>query len=83
MPIKKLFKSVSKVANKVADKIVPKEIAPLLPVAAAFAPMFLPGIGAAVGGGRVEIAETGAGVGKLSVVAVLPTLSPPPASSLP
>ena len=41
MPIKKLFKSVSKVANKVADKIVPKEIAPLLPVAAAFVPGML------------------------------------------
>ena len=42
MPIKKLFKSVSKVANKVADKIVPKEIAPLLPIAAAFVPGMLP-----------------------------------------
>jgi len=41
MPIKKLFKSVSKVANKIADKIVPKEIAPLLPVAAAFVPGML------------------------------------------
>ena len=42
MPIKKLFKSVSKVANKIADKIVPKEIAPLLPIAAAFVPGMLP-----------------------------------------
>ena len=41
MPIKKLFKSVSKVANKIADKIVPKEIAPLLPIAAAFVPGML------------------------------------------
>ena len=40
MPIKKLFKSVSKVANKVADKIVPKEIAPILPIAS----MFIPGM---------------------------------------
>ena len=38
MPIKKAFKKLSKVANKIADKIVPKEIAPLLPVAAAFVP---------------------------------------------
>ena len=42
MPIKKLFKSVIKVDNKVADKIVPKEIAPLLPIAAAFVPGMLP-----------------------------------------
>ena len=42
MPFKKILKSVSKVANKVADKIVPKEIAPLLPVAAAFVPGMLP-----------------------------------------
>jgi hypothetical protein len=41
MPIKKLFKSVNKVANKIADKIVPKEIAPLLPIAAAFVPGML------------------------------------------
>ena len=41
MPIKKLFKKVSKVANKVADKLVPKEIAPLLPIAAAFVPGML------------------------------------------
>ncbi len=42
MPFKKVFKSVSKVANKIADKIVPKEIAPLLPIAAAFVPGMLP-----------------------------------------
>jgi hypothetical protein len=42
MPFKKILKSVSKVANKVADKIVPKEIAPLLPIAAAFVPGMLP-----------------------------------------
>ena len=48
MPIKKLFKSVSKVANKIADKIVPKEIAPLLPLAAPFIAPLLP---AAAGGG--------------------------------
>ena len=42
MPIKKAFKKLSKVANKIADKIVPKEIAPLLPVAAAFVPGMLP-----------------------------------------
>ena len=41
MPIKKAFKKISKVANKIADKIVPKEIAPLLPVAAAFVPGML------------------------------------------
>ena len=41
MPIKKAFKKLSKVANKIADKIVPKEIAPLLPVAAAFVPGML------------------------------------------
>ena len=29
---------ISKVFNKVADKIIPKEIAPLLPIAAAFVP---------------------------------------------
>ena len=41
MPIKKAFKKLSKVANKIADKIVPKEIAPVLPVAAAFVPGML------------------------------------------
>ena len=41
MPIKKAFKKLSKVANKIADKIVPKEIAPLLPIAAAFVPGML------------------------------------------
>ena len=41
MPIKKAFKKISKVANKIADKIVPKEIAPLLPIAAAFVPGML------------------------------------------
>ena len=40
--VKSLLKSVSRIANKVADKIVPKEIAPLLPVAAAFVPGMLP-----------------------------------------
>ena len=38
--LKKIFKPVS----KVLDKIVPNEIKPLLPYAAAFAPMFAPGI---------------------------------------
>jgi len=49
MPIKKLFKSVSKVANKIADKIVPKEIAPLLPLAAPFIAPLLPAAGAGLG----------------------------------
>ncbi len=31
-------KKISKVFNKVADKIIPKEIAPILPIAAAFVP---------------------------------------------
>ena len=38
--LSKIFKPVS----KVLDKIVPNEIKPLLPYAAAFAPMFAPGI---------------------------------------
>jgi len=52
--LKKIFKPVS----KVLDKIVPNEIKPLLPYAAAFAPMLAPGImgssvlsRAAMGGG--------------------------------
>ena len=38
--LKKIFKPVS----RVLDKIVPNEVKPLLPYAAAFAPMFAPGI---------------------------------------
>ena len=38
--LSKIFKPVS----KVLDKIVPNEVKPFLPYAAAFAPMFAPGI---------------------------------------
>ena len=38
--LSKIFKPVS----KVLDKVIPNEIKPLLPYAAAFAPMFAPGI---------------------------------------
>ena len=38
------FKKIFKPVSKVLDKIVPNEIKPLLPYAAAFAPMFAPGI---------------------------------------
>ena len=43
--LKKIFKPVS----KVLDKIVPNEVKPFLPYAAAFAPMFAPGIMGAFG----------------------------------
>jgi len=46
--LSKIFKPVS----KVLDKIVPNEIKPLLPYAAAFAPMFAPGI-MGLGGGSM------------------------------
>ena len=43
--LSKIFKPVS----KVLDKIVPNEVKPFLPYAAAFAPMFAPGIMGAFG----------------------------------
>ena len=39
---KKLIKKVTRPISKVLDKVVPNEIKPLLPYAAAFAPMLLP-----------------------------------------
>ena len=41
MPLKKIKRAVNKVANRLADALVPKEIAPILPIAASFAPGFL------------------------------------------
>jgi len=68
MPIKKLFKSVSKVANKIADKIVPKEIAPLLPLAAPFIAPLLPtaagaGLGSFLGSARFLVPQALAALG--------------------
>ncbi len=63
--LKKIFKPVS----KVLDKIVPNEIKPFLPYAAAFAPMFAPGIMGAFGGSALSRAAIGGGlniVGQLS-----------------
>ena len=41
MPLKKIKRAVNKVANRLADALVPKELAPILPIAASFAPGFL------------------------------------------
>ncbi len=56
--LKKIFKPVS----KVLDKIVPNEIKPFLPYAAAFAPMFAPGIMGAFGGSALSRAAIGGGL---------------------
>ena len=63
--LKKIFKPVS----KVLDKVIPNEIKPFLPYAAAFAPMFAPGIMGAFGGSALSRAAIGGGlniVGQLS-----------------
>ena len=41
MPLKRIKRAVNKVANRLADALVPKEIAPILPIAASFAPGFI------------------------------------------
>jgi len=56
--LKKIFKPVS----KVLDKIVPNEVKPFLPYAAAFAPMFAPGIMGAFGGSALSRAAIGGGL---------------------
>ena len=56
--LKKIFKPVS----RVLDKIVPNEIKPFLPYAAAFAPMFAPGIMGAFGGSALSRAAIGGGL---------------------
>ena len=48
---KKLIRKVTRPVSKVLDKVVPNEIKPLLPYAAAFAPMFAPGMFASGAGG--------------------------------
>ena len=56
--LKKIFKPVS----RVLDKIVPNEVKPFLPYAAAFAPMFAPGIMGAFGGSALSRAAIGGGL---------------------
>ena len=56
--LKKIFKPVS----KVLDKVLPNEIKPFLPYAAAFAPMFAPGIMGAFGGSALSRAAIGGGL---------------------
>jgi len=56
--LKKIFKPVS----KVLDKVIPNEIKPFLPYAAAFAPMFAPGIMGAFGGSALSRAAIGGGL---------------------
>ena len=41
MPLKRIKRAVNRVANRLADALVPKEIAPILPIAASFAPGFI------------------------------------------
>ncbi len=48
---KKLIRKVTKPVSKVLNKVVPNEIKPFLPYAAAFAPMFAPGMFASGAGG--------------------------------
>ena len=48
---KKLIRKVTKPISKVLDKVVPNEVKPFLPYAAAFMPMFAPGMFAAGAGG--------------------------------
>ena len=56
--LKKIFKPVS----KVLDKVIPNEVKPFLPYAAAFAPMFAPGIMGAFGGSALSRAAIGGGL---------------------
>jgi len=56
------FKKIFKPVSKVLDKIIPNEIKPLLPYAAAFAPMFAPGIMGAFGGSALSRAAIGGGL---------------------
>ena len=56
------FKKIFKPVSKVLDKIVPNEVKPLLPYAAAFAPMFAPGIMGAFGGSALSRAAIGGGL---------------------
>ena len=48
---KKLIRKVTKPVSKVLNKVVPNELKPFLPYAAAFMPMFAPGMFAAGAGG--------------------------------
>ena len=56
------FKKIFKPVSKVLDKIIPNEIKPILPYAAAFAPMFAPGIMGAFGGSALSRAAIGGGL---------------------
>jgi len=56
--LKKIFKPVS----RVLDKVIPNEVKPFLPYAAAFAPMFAPGIMGAFGGSTLSRAAIGGGL---------------------
>ena len=56
---KKLIRKVTKPVSKVLDKVVPNEIKPFLPYAAAFAPMFAPGMFASGAGGLSNLFKVG------------------------
>ena len=56
---KKLIRKVTKPVSKVLDKVVPNEIKPFLPYAAAFAPMFAPGMFASGAGGLSSLFKVG------------------------
>jgi len=57
-----LFKKIFKPVSKVLDKIIPNEVKPFLPYAAAFAPVFAPGIMGAFGGSMLSRAAMGSGL---------------------
>ena len=56
---KKLIRKVTKPVSKVLDKVVPNEIKPFLPYAAAFAPMFAPGMFASGASGLGNLFKLG------------------------
>ena len=56
------FKKIFKPVSKVLDKVIPNEVKPFLPYAAAFAPMFAPGIMGAFGGSALSRAAIGGGL---------------------
>jgi len=56
---KKLIRKVTRPVSKVLDKVVPNEIKPFLPYAAAFAPMFAPGMFASGASGLGNLFKLG------------------------
>ena len=56
---KKAFRKLTRPISKVLDKVVPNEIKPLLPYAAAFAPMLAPGMFASGSAGLGNLFKLG------------------------